>query len=44
MIYVNRVKADLLAPAALVREGMKRDTAKVLVNLRRVCLETAKGV
>lgn len=43
VVYVNRVAADILAPAALVREGMKRDTAKVLVNLRRVCLEAAKS-
>ena len=35
VIYVNRVAANIVAPASLVREGMKRDTAKVLVNLRR---------
>ncbi len=43
VIYVNRVAANIVAPAGLVREGMKRDTAKVLVNLRRVCLEAAKS-
>ncbi len=43
VVYVNRVAANILAPAALVREGMKRDTAKVLVNLRRVCVEVAKS-
>ena len=42
VIYVNRVAANITAPAPLVREGMKRDTAKVLVNLRRVCIEVAK--
>ncbi len=42
VVYVNRVAANIAAPAALVREGMKRDTAKVLVNLRRVCVEVAK--
>lgn len=43
VIYVNRVAANIIAPAGLVREGMKRDTAKVLVNLRRVCLEAARS-
>ena len=43
VIYVNRVAANIAAPAPLVREGMKRDTAKVLVNLRRVCIEVAKS-
>ena len=35
VIYVNRVAADIPAPAFLVRAGMKRDTPKVLMNLRR---------
>ena len=43
VIYVNRVAANIVAPAGLVREGMKRDTAKVLMNLRRVCVEAAKA-
>ena len=43
VIYVNRVAANIVAPAGLVREGMKRDTAKVLVNLRKVCVEIAKS-
>lgn|GEM_PF-467776 len=43
VIYINRVAANIVAPAGLVREGMKRDTAKVLINLRRVCLETVKA-
>jgi hypothetical protein len=42
VVYVNRVAANIVAPASLVREGMKRDTAKVLVNLRRVCVQTEK--
>jgi len=35
VIYVNLVAANIMAPAPLVREGMRRDTAKVLANLRR---------
>jgi hypothetical protein len=35
VIYVNRVAMNLLAPAFMVRAGMKRDVPKVLVNLRR---------
>jgi hypothetical protein len=35
VIYVNRVAANLFAPAFLVRAGIKRDTPKVLRNLRR---------
>jgi hypothetical protein len=38
VIYVNLVAANVLAPAGLVREGMRKDTAKVLVNLRRESL------
>jgi hypothetical protein len=38
VIYVNLVAAYILAPAPLVREGMRKDTAKVLVNLRRESL------
>ena len=41
VIYVNRVAADVVAPAFLVRAGMKADTAKVLANLRRESLATA---
>ena len=43
VIYVNRIAANVIAPAGLVREGMKRDTAKVLINLRRVCVEAARA-
>jgi hypothetical protein len=39
--YENLVGADILAPAPLVREGMKRDTAKVLVNLQRESVSIA---
>ena len=35
VIYVNRIAANILAPAALVRAGLKNDTPKVLLNLRR---------
>ncbi|MBA3811755.1 MAG: SRPBCC family protein [Caulobacteraceae bacterium] len=38
VIYVNQVAARIIAPAFLVRAGMKRDTPKVLLNLRRECL------
>ena len=38
VIYTNRIAANMLAPAALVREGLRRDTPKVLLNLRRECL------
>ena len=42
VIYVNLVAANILAaPASLVREGMRKDTAKVLVNLRRESLAVA---
>ncbi len=33
--YVNTVAANITAPAFIVRAGMKGDTAKVLINLRR---------
>jgi hypothetical protein len=42
VIYVNLVAANILAPASLVREGMRKDTAKVLVNLRRESLAVAR--
>ena len=35
VIYVNRVAANILAPAVLVRAGLRDDTPKVLINLRR---------
>jgi uncharacterized protein YndB with AHSA1/START domain len=38
VIYINHIAANILAPAAMVREGMRRDTPKVLMNLRRECL------
>ncbi|HWF01226.1 MAG TPA: SRPBCC family protein [Caulobacteraceae bacterium] len=37
VIYDNLVAADIAAPAALVRMGIRHDTAKVLENLRREC-------
>jgi uncharacterized protein YndB with AHSA1/START domain len=41
VIYVNLVAADLALPAGLVREGMRKDTAKVMVNLRRESIAAA---
>lgn len=38
VIYINRVAARIVAPAFLVRAGMRRDTPKVLLNLRRETL------
>lgn len=34
--YENRLSARILAPAAMVRAGLRKDTPKVLVNLRNV--------
>lgn len=41
--YENLVAADILAPASMVRSAMKNDTAKVLMNLRRVSLAAVKS-
>jgi hypothetical protein len=38
VIYENLVAADILAPASLVRAGMRKDTAKVMMNLKRESL------
>jgi uncharacterized protein YndB with AHSA1/START domain len=38
VLYENLVAANIMAPAPLVREGMRRDTAKVLINLRQVMM------
>jgi uncharacterized protein YndB with AHSA1/START domain len=35
VIYTNRIAANILAPAAMVRAGLKGDTPRVLMNLRR---------
>jgi len=35
VLYENLVAADIMLPAGLVREGMRKDTAKVLMNLKR---------
>jgi hypothetical protein len=37
VIYENLVSADIMAPAPLVRAGMRRDVAKVMMNLKREC-------
>jgi hypothetical protein len=42
VIYENLLNADIAAPAPLVRAGMRRDTAKVMMNLRRECVAAAK--
>ncbi|HEY5107644.1 MAG TPA: SRPBCC family protein [Caulobacteraceae bacterium] len=42
VIYVNRVAADIPLPAGMVRAAMRRDTPKVMVNLRRESLAAAK--
>jgi hypothetical protein len=42
VIYVNLVAANIMAPAPLVREGMRKDTAKVMVNLRRESIAAAR--
>jgi hypothetical protein len=38
VIYENLIAANIMAPAPLVREGLRKDTAKVLANLRRESL------
>lgn len=40
--YVNRLAANILAPAGLVRGAMLRDTPKVLMNLRREAISAAR--
>ena len=42
VVYVNRVAANIVAPAFVVRAGMKHDTPKVLLNLRRESLAAAR--
>jgi hypothetical protein len=42
VIYTNLVAVSIMAPAPLVREGMRKDTAKVLVNLRRESMQLAR--
>jgi hypothetical protein len=37
--YENRLSAKILAPAVAVRAGLRKDTPKVLVNLREVVKE-----
>ena len=38
VIYENRLAAHVLAPASVVRAGLRADCGKVLINLRRVAL------
>ena len=35
--YENHIAANFSGPAGLMREAMRRDTPKVLMNLKRVC-------
>lgn len=37
VFYENRLAVDWPIPKALLREGLRKDTPKVLVNLRRAC-------
>jgi hypothetical protein len=41
VIYINRVKANILVPAVLVRAGLRGSTPKVLLSLRRETLAAA---
>jgi len=41
VIYINRVKADILVPAPLVRASLRGSTPKVLMALRRESLAAA---
>jgi uncharacterized protein YndB with AHSA1/START domain len=41
VIYINRVKADILVPAPLVRASLRGSTPKVLLALRRESLAAA---
>lgn len=43
VIYVNLVATDIPIPAVFIREGLKRDTAKVMVNLRRECVDQGRA-
>jgi hypothetical protein len=38
VIYVNRLAANMIAPAFMVRESLRQSTPRVLENLRRECL------
>jgi hypothetical protein len=41
--YVNRVKANILAPSFVVREGMRSSTPKVLLALRKESVAAARS-
>jgi hypothetical protein len=40
VFYENRLAVDWPIPKALLRDGLRKDTPKVLANLRRACGET----
>jgi len=42
VIYINRVKVEIFAPPFMVRAGIRRDTPKVLVALRKESLAAAE--
>ena len=42
VFYDNRLAVDWPVPKAMLREAMRRDTPKVLVNLRRACEDKTK--
>ena len=41
VIYINRVKANILVPAVFVRAGLRGSTPKVLMNLQRESVAAA---
>jgi hypothetical protein len=43
VVYTNRVAVNLFAPAFIVRAGIRNDTPKVLMNLRRESLAAKKS-
>lgn len=44
VFYDNRLAVDWPVPKAMIREAMRRDTPKVLINLRRACEAADKGL
>ena len=39
VFYENRLAVDWPIPKALLRDGLRKDTPKVLVNLRKACVD-----
>jgi hypothetical protein len=42
VIYINRLAVNVSLPAPMMREGMRRDVPKMLLNLRRESLAAAR--